>query len=238
MARNPSWTARLPWMLAFAVAMAWLESAVVAYLRALYYPGGFAFPLAPIDVRLALIELGREAATLVMLFAPGALLTRGRLARFAWFAILFGVWDVFYYIWLKVFLDWPGSLFTADLLFLIPAPWVGPVLAPCIVSAGLVGLGMALLHRLEREPGFRVSAVAWAWLAAGAGLILASFLQDPLQHLAAAGARPWSVAAAGGAGLEGLAHYVPGPFPWWWFLAGCGAAAVGMWKALARGRAW
>lgn len=237
MVQNPSWTARLPWMLAFAVAMAWLESAVVAYLRALYYPGGFRFPLAPIDPQLALIEVGREAATLVMLFAPGALLAHHRLARFAWFAILFGVWDVFYYVWLKVFLDWPASLLTPDILFLIPVPWVGPVLAPCIVSAGLVALGMALLRQLARNPAFQVGAAAWGWMSLGAAIILASFLLDPVRYLAEAGSAPWSVDAAGGAGLEGLAHYVPGPFPWGLFLAGCTLALLGMLKALGRTKA-
>lgn len=236
MDRDPSWTARLPWMLAFAVAMAWLESAVVAYLRALYYPGGFGFPLAPIDPGLALIEVGREAATSVMLMAPGALLTRGCLPRFAWFAILFGVWDVFYYVWLKVFLDWPASLLEPDILFLIPAPWVGPVLAPCIVSAGLVALGLLLLHRLGRDPDFRVGAKAWAWMATGAAVILASFLLDPLRYLARAGAAPWSVDAADGSGLGQLTGYVPGPFAWGVFLAGCALAVAGMVMALRRAR--
>ena len=37
------------WMTVFFAAMAFLESAVVVYLRALYYPEGFDFPLVPMD---------------------------------------------------------------------------------------------------------------------------------------------------------------------------------------------
>ncbi|MBK8340443.1 MAG: hypothetical protein IPK99_10840 [Flavobacteriales bacterium] len=97
-------------MAVFFIAMAFLESAVVVYLRALYYPEGFAFPLVPMDGKLVGTEVGREFATLVMLMAPGLLVTRSLLERFAWFCFGFGVWDLFYYVWLKVLLDWPASL--------------------------------------------------------------------------------------------------------------------------------
>jgi hypothetical protein len=127
----------LPWMTAFFIAMAFLESAVVVYLRALYYPEGFGFPLVPMDPALVATEMGREFATLVMLLAPAALVTRRALERFAWFCIGFGIWDIFYYVWLKVLLGWPASLAEPDLLFLLPVPWVGPVWAPCLISVSV-----------------------------------------------------------------------------------------------------
>jgi hypothetical protein len=34
------------WLAVFSMAMGYLESAVVVYLRKLYYPDGFKFPLA------------------------------------------------------------------------------------------------------------------------------------------------------------------------------------------------
>ena len=37
----------------FAIAMGFLETSVVVYMRELLYPGGFAFPLSPIPVDLA-----------------------------------------------------------------------------------------------------------------------------------------------------------------------------------------
>src|SRR5882724_9621043 len=132
---------------AYAVAMAYLESAIVVYLRRLYYPQGlsfpltiadieglrylmahqsvFDFPLAIIDTPTLLLELGREAATMVMLATVGIAAGRTKVGKFAYFLLLFGVWDIWYYIWLKVFLGWPASLLTWDVLFLIPVPWVG-----------------------------------------------------------------------------------------------------------------
>ena len=55
--------------------------------------------------------------------------------------IVFGAWDLSFYASLKVLIGWPASLMTWDLLFLIPVPWVGPVLAPSIVSITLVPVG-------------------------------------------------------------------------------------------------
>ncbi|MEI2825904.1 MAG: hypothetical protein V9F04_05470 [Dermatophilaceae bacterium] len=124
-----TWVQLLPWMTVYAIAMAFLESAVVIDLRALYYPVEFTFPMAPIDRRIAITELLREVATMVMLLAPGAMLTRRALERFAWFIYCFGVWDIFYYVFLKAILDWPVTLLDWDILFLVPVPWVGPVLA-------------------------------------------------------------------------------------------------------------
>jgi len=120
---------------AYAVAMAYLESAIVVYLRRLYYPQSFNFPLVLIDIPTLLIEVGREAATIVMLATVSMAAGRTRVGKLAYFLYLFGTWDIFYYVWLKVFLDWPASLVTWDVLFLIPVPWVAQVWYPLLVSA-------------------------------------------------------------------------------------------------------
>jgi hypothetical protein len=49
------------WLTIYAVAMAYVESAVVVYLRALYYPHGFDLPLVPMPPAMVAIETGREA---------------------------------------------------------------------------------------------------------------------------------------------------------------------------------
>ena len=122
----------------YAVAMAWVESAVVYYLRTLvdridpHQPN----PL-PIASGLSEAELIREFATLVMLFSVGWLAGATWRARIGYSALAFGIWDIFYYVFLKVLLDWPDSLFAWDLLFLIPVPWAGPLLAPVMVSIAL-----------------------------------------------------------------------------------------------------
>src|SRR4051812_35804258 len=124
----------LKWLTIFSVAMGYLEGAVVIYLRKLYYPEGFSFPLKVMDASTGAVEFLREAATLFMFLSVAALCGKNLKERFAWFCFCFGVWDLVYYAVLKLALNWPLSWFEWDILFLIPVPWVGPVLAPCIVS--------------------------------------------------------------------------------------------------------
>src|SRR5215813_6439305 len=137
---------------AYAVAMAYLESAIVVYLRRLYYLQGFDFPLVIIDIPTLLIEVGRETATIVMLAIVGIAAGRTKVGKCAYFLYLFGVWDIFYYVWLKVFLDWPASLFTWDVLFLIPVPWIGPALAPVTLALTMLGIALVPLHLEQRGP--------------------------------------------------------------------------------------
>src|SRR5712664_2131842 len=168
---------RALWVALYAIAMAAVESAVVVYLRALHGGGG-AEPLSvllhEIPDRLVAIEVGREVATLVMLVAVAALAARSARERFLYLALAFGVWDIFYYVWLWVFIGWPPSLLTWDVLFLIPVPWLGPVIAPMIVSLCLVGGSLWLLSRSI----LRLSRRAWVLASVGAVLVLLSFTID------------------------------------------------------------
>jgi hypothetical protein len=188
--------------LVFAVAMAYLEAAVVVYLQvALGEEVGGIFPLRPaIEAGdLVAIEVGREAATLVMIGAVGLLVGRTRLERLAWSAVVFGAWDVGYYAWLYVFTGWPPSLSTPDLLFLIPLPWVGPVWSPVVVSVALVVFGLAAARavRSGRPP----ILARWHWLAgiAGGALVILSFTIDSGRLVAGGlpGWYPWPIFAAG-----------------------------------------
>ena len=229
------------WVALFAVAMAFLESAVVVYLRALYYPEGFSFPLVPIDRELGIAEVFREAATLIMLLTPGALISRNAIDRFAWFCLAFGVWDIFYYLWLFVLIGWPSSFFEWDILFLIPVPWVGPVLAPCVVSLGLIVLALIIHRGRGRVNGFTVGRSNWILLAIGAGAIITSFLIDPLRHLHLSDTmgQAWSIARQGERTFDAMANFVPRHYPWVVFLVGCGLTALGMvglWRRAERGR--
>jgi hypothetical protein len=137
----------------FALAMAWMESATVLYLRTLVGrvdPYQIA-PLPP-HVLLGNVELIREIATLVMLFTMGWLAGREFRTRFSYTLVAFGVWDIFYYVFLAVMSPWPRSVMDWDVLFLIPLPWWGPVLAPCIV-AGLMVVGGTLVTQFEGNDG-------------------------------------------------------------------------------------
>ncbi|HET6319824.1 MAG TPA: hypothetical protein VFG86_25470, partial [Chloroflexota bacterium] len=110
----------------YAIAMAYVESAAVLYLRTIY--GGID-PVGPRQVvfnplpDFAWIEIGREAATMIMLGAVAWLAGRGVAGKIGAFAVAMGVWDIFYYVFLWLFAGWPASPLAADILFLIPLPW-------------------------------------------------------------------------------------------------------------------
>lgn len=162
-------------LVVFAAAMGYLEAAVVVYLREIFYPDGFAFPIKVITADLALVELGREVATIVMLLAAAFLAERAGRARFICFMLLFGVWDITYYVWLWVTISWPPSVLTWDLLFLIPVIWTGPVLAPVLVSAVMIVTAAIYYARREAADRVRILPIEWFLTVLAAGVIFVSF---------------------------------------------------------------
>ncbi|MEO7868974.1 MAG: hypothetical protein ABIS42_00040, partial [Candidatus Limnocylindria bacterium] len=201
----------------YALAMAYLESAVVVYLRAaLGVPTGTIFPidLSPAAMPFGWIEVGREAATLVMIGAVAWNAGRSPLERLAWAGVVFGIWDIGYYAWLWVFSGWPPSVGTWDLLFLLPAPWAGPVWAPIAVSAGLIGFGLACAGRLRSGGSVRFGRRHLGALLLGGAIVIASFLTN--------------------AGLV-LGGGIPTSFAWPIFAVGMGIGMVAAWMALRSG---
>ena len=166
------------WVVAYAVAMAFLESAVVVYIRELLYPDGFSFPLAEMDSRLAVTEILREATTMIMLVAVATIAGKRFTERFAWFVFAFGVWDIFYYIFLWLLIGWPGSLMEWDVLFLIPVTWTGPVIAPIIISLIMISLALLLLLYPGESPYFKLSGWHWVLLIAGSLVVITAFAWD------------------------------------------------------------
>jgi hypothetical protein len=166
------------WIIFFALAMGFLESAVVIYIRALYYPEGFVFPLKEMAQNLAITELLREVATLVMLVAIGMLAARERLHRFAWFLIVFGIWDIAYYLFLKLLIGWPGSLLTDDILFLLPTMWTGPVAAPLINSITMILLAYVILSGKSPKMILSLTRLEWLLLLAGSFVVLFTYMKD------------------------------------------------------------
>jgi hypothetical protein len=185
-----------------AIAMAWLEAAVVMYLRFFidridpYHVD----PL-PLIAELGEIELVREVATLVMLFCVGWLAGRERFSRLGYFLIAFGLWDIFYYAFLRVMGGWPETILDWDILFLLPLPWWGPVLAPVLISLLMIVFG-SLLSTAE---GRLTRLTWWSWLAVivGVFLALAAFMQEALKALPAS--------------IETIRSILPVDFNWWLF---------------------
>lgn len=151
-----SYHKKLVVLIAFSVAMGFLESSVVVYLRALYYPEGFCFPLKNMDQVLMLTELLREFATLIMLFGAGYLFGNNVSTRFAGFILSFAVWDIFYYVFLYALINWPSGPGDWDILFLLPCPWYGPVWAPVSISLLMICYGLLIVY--ANQQAFPVKA--------------------------------------------------------------------------------
>ncbi len=181
-------------VLVFGIAMGYLEAVVVVYLRT-------ALDVGPLDIvpvaepgafdAFAGIESVRELATLVMITAVGWLVGRSWLERLAWAAVVFGTWDIAYYGGLWVAIGWPPAVDTWDILFLLPATWVGPVWAPLVVSAALVGFGLAAARRLRAGRRVLVTSLGLIVALVGGGLVILSFLLDSDRVIAGDGS-PWS----------------------------------------------
>ncbi len=164
----------------FSIAMGLLEAIVVVYLRELYYPNGFSFPLNPdIPPKILGIEIIREATTIVMLLCVGILAGESIITKICYFLFCFGVWDIFYYVGLKIFLNWPESLLTWDLLFLIPVAWVGPVIAPIICSLVMIFIGVSIIYVKEKYGVvMKGNIFDWSLALLGAFIIYLTFTWD------------------------------------------------------------
>lgn len=172
----------------YALAMAWVEAAVVFYIRSHidrlvpYQPE----PL-PVVGGFALAEIVRECATMIMLATLGCLAGRTWRSRIAFSLLAFGVWDIAYYIWLVPLTGWPRSILEWDILFLIPLPWWGPVWSPVSIAALMIVFGTIVATRDSMERPLWPSP--FSLFAAGLGVVLAlySFTADSLRVVIADG---------------------------------------------------
>jgi hypothetical protein len=221
-----SWKRTVLALLLFGAAFGYLEAAVVSYLRDLHEPArqrfyagrspSELFPLLTLDQLRATaqqqrtlgIEIGREAATIIMLAAVALALSRNAGQWAAAFVIAFGTWDITFYVFLKVLLGWPASLLTWDILFLIPVPWAAPVLAPLLVSVAMLLAGMWHLRRDASGDPVGINVAQWVGIMVGAVVMVISFAMDYPNLMAGGMPLPfiWSVFSAGL--LIGVGSYV------------------------------
>lgn len=172
-------------VLAFGVAMGYLEAAVVVYLRSAIASGAATAAMDPDTTgTFEALEIAREIATLVMIAAIGWLAGRSGLERLAWSAVVFGTWDLVYYGGLRLAIGWPETLDAWDLLFLIPMPWFAPVWAPIAVSTALVLCGLVAARRVRRGSPVAVGRKHIVAALAGGALVILSFLVDSSRVLA------------------------------------------------------
>jgi hypothetical protein len=196
----------LPPVALYALAMAYVESAVVSYLREMRDIDNLVEDLPTAFDRFAAIEIGREAATVIMLLALGWIAGRRLQDRLGYFVFAFGLWDIGYYGWLALFEGWPKSPLDWDILFLIPVPWWGPVLAPTLIAAVMCIGGAAAVIGAERGVHWRLTRANAAVAATGIAVVLYTFMADGL------GALP--------DGRDAVARVRPSDFQWSLFALG------------------
>ncbi|MHC4758928.1 MAG: hypothetical protein ACYTE8_09740 [Planctomycetota bacterium] len=164
----------------FGVSLAYFEASVVVYLRAIFYPDGFTFPLSIFELNpshryLLMTEIGREAASIILIASASWLFAKNARRRLAHFLIIFAVWDIFYYVWLKILLGWPAAIMDWDILFFIPVVWASPVLAPVLVSFLFLLFAGIILYRDYTDKPVKAGLIDWIGFLAAAIIVVVSF---------------------------------------------------------------
>ena len=113
-----------------------------------------------------------------MIAAVACLAATSPWKRFGYFIFIFGSWDIFFYIWLKLSINWPASLLDWDILFLIPLPWIGPVIAPLMVALMMTTCGLIIILRMNRGQSLRLTMASVVLFLLGTAAILFSFISD------------------------------------------------------------
>lgn len=163
--RRPSVT-NLAFLIVAGSAFGYIEAAVVYYLRGLmnfhrnysliHYKtllnlGFIAFVTTRhsllVNNRINDVEKVREVATIVVLIAIAYIAGSDWRQRLGAFLVSFACWDIMYYVFLKILDNWPNSLFTKDVFFLIPVTWIGPVITPLVCAIVILALGSRLYLR-------------------------------------------------------------------------------------------
>ena len=215
---NTGMSERKRWwaVVVFGLAMAWMEAATVVYLRMLVdRVNPYQTRPLPLHPELSSTEIVREIATMTMLATVGWLAGRDWRTRLSYSLIAFGIWDIFYYVFLAMIVGWPKSLLDWDVLFLIPLPWWGPVIAPALIAVLMI-VGGTIVTQFPGALWPRRQAI---WIGSvGIVVALVVFMETAIRALPA--------------GEEALRHALPTRFNWAGFAIACGLMSVVIWDLL------
>jgi hypothetical protein len=154
-----------------------------------------------------------------MLVSIGVLAGRTKMEKFGFFIYSFAIWDIFYYIFLKLLIQWPKSWFTWDVLFLLPTTWVGPVIAPVLLSAAMIGLSLAISYFTDRDNQTIITGKEWTLLVSGSLIIILSFTWEYSKYML----QEFPVRELFVVNENILAYaiqFIPTQYPWILFLVG------------------
>ncbi|HEY9164755.1 MAG TPA: hypothetical protein VIS48_01205 [Candidatus Kryptonia bacterium] len=192
----------------YAIAMGYLEAAVVIYLRLMEFGDpAHVFPMKLLGSQTGIIELGREIVTIVMLGVIGLLAGKSRLQKCMYFIFSFAIWDLTYYIFLRMLTGWPPSLFSFDVLFLVPVVWIGPVAAPILIAILLLVFSSSMILISERNLELKIGIGNISIFGLSCIIILFSFTREIFHILLSDGPK-------------GLDNYSPRSFEWMTFGVG------------------
>ena len=192
----------------YAIAMGYLEAAVVVYLREVAFRNpAQVFPLRYLEPQFGLLEIGREVGTIVMLLSIGYLAGKSRFQRWMFFIYSFALWDVFYYVFLRILTGWPNSFFSFDVLFLIPVIWISPVLSPILISLLLGSSSTVMIILTEKYENIRIKFINLGIFALGALAAFYSFTEQIFHILFTVGPK-------------GIENFTPKSFDWLSFSIG------------------
>jgi hypothetical protein len=110
-------------------------------------------------------------------------------------------------LFLKLILNWPESFLTWDILFPLPMVWVGPVIAPVILSLLMIAWTF-ILYGLSKNKTFRINPVEWVLMISGALMSIVTFTKDYFAFAKSKGAMQLA---------EKSHEYIPGEFDWFLF---------------------
>lgn len=143
---------RIFFLTLFGISFGYLEAIVVVYIRKILPLDAFehihSVSLVSnflIKHKMLFIEQTREVSTIIILLSIAILAGTRLKERIAYFLWIFGIWDIFYYLFLYLWLKWPKSLLEFDILFLIPYPWVAPWILPIGCSVLFLWTAVLLL---------------------------------------------------------------------------------------------
>jgi hypothetical protein len=103
-------------------------------------------------------------------------------------------------VFLKMMCGWPHTLLDWDVLFLLPMPWWGPVLAPVLISVLMILWGTAASQFERKHTPLLSNWRVWVLNFAGVALALYVFMADTI--------------AAAQRGLDAIRMVLPEKFNW------------------------
>ncbi|MCK7514372.1 MAG: hypothetical protein MZV70_67060 [Desulfobacterales bacterium] len=143
---------------------------MVVYIREIYYPEGFAFPLKEMSPLLAVTgtvtgvghdgDAGGRGGPCRETVCRCRSMVHLRLRGVGYFLLCVPLYS-------------PGVaalLLTWDILFLLPVMWVGPVLAPVLNSITMILLAAVIVTASEKHEKIRLKGIEWLLLTGGSAI--------------------------------------------------------------------